>query len=442
MRGSVPKRKTKVNNKDKKIAENGLHSRPFSAKMDAMIKRFLEKRVRSIIDNNLSIMLLGPRQTGKTTFIKELFKEVDYIEYNFMKSRERRRLERDPSLIIDEIEGTDNTFIFIDEVQKVPEVLDNIQVLADQGTWVFAITGSSARKLRRKGVNLLPGRTVTFHMDALFLEEYRDRLTAGGSKEELKQLLKFGELPRVFTLVMENKKDIAEELLYSYVNTYLEEEIRAESLVRNVGAFSRFLKLAAEESGRLISFRNLSQDVGIPRAAISEYYQILVDCLIAEKIEALVPASQRGKVVKSAKYLFFDTGVVNAAAEVLGSGEFRSEYWGSLFEQWVGLAILKYIRINRLKANLYYWRDYNSREVDWVIEYRGKWLPIEVKWTDRLKSSTARHIHYFLEQFPDKAQEGFVVFTGSRPTRLSGQVKAIPFMDLVDRALNPFINAK
>lgn len=403
-----------------------------------MIKRFLESKVRDIIGNNLSIMLLGPRQTGKTTFIKELFKDVDYIEYNFMKSRERRRLERDPSLIIDEIEGVDNTFVFIDEVQKVPEILDNIQVLVDQGSRVFAITGSSARKLRRKGVNLLPGRTVTFHMDALFMEEYIERLSAGGTREELKLILKFGELPRIFTLVKENKYDIAEELLYSYVNTYLEEEIRMESLVRNVGAFSRFLRLAAEESGRLLSFRNLSQDVGVPHAAISEYYQILVDCLIAEKVEALVPASQRGKVVKSAKYLFFDTGVVNAAAEVLGSGEFRSEYWGNLFEQWVGLTILKYIRINRLKATLHYWRDYSNREVDWVIQYRDKWLPIEVKWTDQLKTSSARHLHYFLEQFPDKAQEGFVVFTGSRPTRVSSQVKAIPFTNLLDQAVKPF----
>lgn len=422
----------------KTFRENGLNSLPFSAKMEGMIKRFLKPKVQDILDNNLSIILLGPRQTGKTTFIKELFKGVDYIEYNFMNSRERRRLEQDPSLIIDEIEGVDNKFVFIDEVQKVPEILDNIQVLTDRGNRVFAITGSSARKLKRKGVNLLPGRTVSFNMDALFIEEYKDQLSAGGSKDELKKILKYGELPRLFTLVKENKTDIAEELLYSYVNTYLEEEIRAETLVRNVGDFSRFLKLAAEESGRMISFRNLSQDIGVPHTLVSEYYQILLDCMIAEKIEALVPASQRGKVVKSAKYLFFDTGVVNAAAEVLGPAEFRSEYWGNLLEQWTGLAILKYIRIHRLKSSLHYWRDYSNREIDWVVQHGDKWLPIEVKWTDQIKPSSARHLHYFLEQFPQKAQNGFILFTGSRPTRISDKVLAIPFIDLAERALKPF----
>jgi len=139
--------------------------------MEDMIDRFLKKRVQDIIDNHISIMLLGPRQTGKTTFVKELFKDLSYLEYNFMKSRLRQRFERDPSLIIDEIDGTDKTFIFIDEVQKVPEVLDNIQILIDGKEKIFAITGSSARKLKRKEINLLPGRIVSFRMDSLFWEE-------------------------------------------------------------------------------------------------------------------------------------------------------------------------------------------------------------------------------------------------------------------------------
>jgi len=411
---------------------------PFSAKMEDMIDRILKKRVRHILDNRISILLLGPRQVGKTTFIKELFKDLDYLEYNFMESRVRRRFEREPSSIIDEIEGSGKSIIFIDEVQKIPEVLDNIQVLMDREKRVFAITGSSTRKLKRKEVNLLPGRVVTFNMDPLFSGEY-DIHSSRGGQEGIKDILKFGELPRIFELASGGKPEIAVELLYTYVTTYLEEEVRAEALVRNIGAFSKFLKLAAEESGKIISFRNLSQDIGVPHTTVSEYYKILVDCLIAEKIEALVPATQRGKAVKASKYLFFDTGVANAAAEVLGPADYPSQYWGGLFEQWVGLTILKFLKINGIKARLYYWRDYNGREVDWVLEYRDKWLPIEVKWSDTVKKNAAKHLHYFLESFPAKAEQGAVVFTGTNPTRISDKVTAVPYTDLVPRLLKPFV---
>ncbi|MCP5105199.1 MAG: ATP-binding protein [bacterium] len=407
--------------------------------MDDMIDRLLKKRVLQVIDNGISVLLLGPRQAGKTTFIKELFKDLDYLEYNFMESRVRRRFERNPSLVIDEIEGAGKTFIFVDEVQKVPEVLDNIQVLIDGQKKIFAITGSSARKLKRKEVNLLPGRIVSFRMDPLSWEEYGSRLSARG-QETIKDILKFGELPRIFELVSTGKNEIAVELLYTYVTIYLEEEVRAEALVRNIGAYSRFLKLAAEESGKIVSFRNLSQDVGVPHSTISEYYKILVDCLIAERIEALVPATQRGKVVKASKYLFFDTGVTNAAAEVLGPAGYPSEYWGSLFEQWIGLTLLKFIKINGIKAKLYYWRDYNGREVDWVLEYQGKWLPIEVKWTETVKTSAAKHLNYFLDNFPKKAEQGYIIFTGTNLTRISDKVTAVPYFDLVDKILKPYFS--
>lgn len=414
-----------------------LHYFPFSAKMEGMIERVLKKRAQQIIENSISILLLGPRQAGKTTFIKELFKDMDYLEYNFMESRVRQRFERTPSLIIDEIEAGNKPVIFVDEVQKVPEVLDNIQILIDRHRKVFAITGSSARKLKRQEVNLLPGRVVTFRMNPLYWEEYAGRFSAR-RKGTIKTILKYGELPRIFELVSGGKSDIAIELLYTYVTTYLDEEVRAEALVRNIGAFSKFLKLSAEESGKIISFRNLSQDIGVSHTIVSEYYKILVDCLIAERIEALVPASQRGKVVKTAKYLFFDTGVVNASAEVLGPAEFTSEYWGSLFEQWVGQTILKYINITGIKAKLYYWRDYGGREVDWVVEYQGKWLPIEVKWAETVKKTAARHLHFFLDSFQEKAENGFVLFTGDRAARISDNVTAVPYFELIDKVIKPF----
>ena len=123
----------------------------------------------------------------------------------------------------------------------------------------------------------------------------------------------------------------------------------------------------------------------------------------------------------------------------MGPAEYLSEYWGNLFEQWVGLTILKYIKINGIKAGLYYWRDYNGREVDWVVEYQGRWLPIEVKWTEMVKNTATKHIEYFLDNFSTKASNGCIIFTGSNPTRITDRITAFPYFDLVQKVLMPFL---
>ncbi len=407
--------------------------------MVCMIKRLLNPAVLKIIEKGLSVLILGPRQTGKTTLIKEILADFDYLEYNFMNTRERKRLERDPALIIDEISGSGKKFIFIDEIQKVPELLDNIQIVMDNEKKIFLITGSSARKLKRGEVNLLPGRSITLEMFPLLYNEYSVHLK-GKDIHSIKNILKYGELPRVLSLVVAGESDIAEELLYSYVDTYLEEEIRAEALVRKIGLFSSFLKLAAEDSGRVVSFRNLSQDLGIPHQKISEYYGILEDCLIVRRIDSLVPESQRGKSMKSPKFVFFDTGVVNAASGVLGPSDYHSEYWARLFEQWAGLTISRFLRAKGLRSNLHYWRDYSGREVDWVIEYRGHWFPIEVKWGEEIRKGAAKHLNYFLDNFQDKAKKGFIVYTGRNPVKISDRIIALPWCEMSEKiyqTINP-----
>jgi len=399
--------------------------------MDSMISRLIEGRLALALKDNVSFFLLGPRQTGKTTTLTEIFRPLDHIAFNLMETKGRLKYEREPSLLSQEIAASGKKYVFIDEIQKVPVVLDDIQVLMDRERIMFALTGSSARKLRRKDVNLLPGRTLHFRMDPLIYPEYKDAL-AITNETELKRVLKHGELPGVLSLVADSREKLARELLSAYVAAYLEEEVRAEALVRRLGPFGKFLKLAAETSGGLVSMRSMAQNIGVTHATISGHFQVLEDSLVAERVESLLPAGERGKLRKSAKYVFFDTGVRNAAAEVLGPAEFTSDYWGKLFEQWVGLSILRLMRARGTAGRLRYWRDYAGREIDWVIDLGDRWLPVEVKWGENLRPGDLRHLDYFIRTYGKKVQTGYLVFTGERDRKLSDRILALSFRHFLD----------
>jgi uncharacterized protein len=395
-----------------------------------MVSRFIEKRLTDALKDNVSFFLLGPRQTGKTTTLTQIFGPLDHLALNLMETRERQKYEREPSLLGQEVAASGKKHVFIDEVQRVPSILDEVQVLIDRDKKVFALTGSSSRKLRRKGVNLLPGRALHFRMDPLVYPEYEDALPLK-SLTALKRVLRYGELPGILTLVADSREELAGELLGAYVAAYLEEEVRAEALVRNLGVFSKFLKLAAESSGGLVSMRSLAQDIGVNHATVSGHFQVLEDSLVAERIESLVPAGERGKLRKAAKFALFDTGVRNAAAEVLGPGEFPSEYWGKLFEQWVGLSLLRLMRVRGMSGRLRYWRDYSGREVDWVIDLGERWIPVEVKWGESLRPADVRHLGHFVRAYGNKVRQGYIVFTGDRDRKLDDQITALTYKDFL-----------
>ncbi|SCA63514.1 Uncharacterized protein SCG7109_AQ_00120, partial [Chlamydiales bacterium SCGC AG-110-M15] len=293
-----------------------------------MIARKLQTRISQVLGRGKSILLLGPRQTGKTTLVKLL--KPDLL-INLANPVERQAFEVDPSRLIREIEGlfegkASIPLVVIDETQKVPALLDGVQYLIDEGKAQFILTGSSARKLRRDGdVNLLPGRVIVLRMDPLTVDEMADSLPS------IEEILLHGSLPEI---INEQSFKNREEDLFSYVTTYLEEEVRAEALVRQMGTFSNFLKFAALESGLISNFHKLSQDVAISQPTINGYYQVLVDCLIAERIEPLSQSRTRKRLIKSPKFLIYDMGVRRVTA---GEGmDVPDKYMGELFEQWVG----------------------------------------------------------------------------------------------------------
>jgi predicted AAA+ superfamily ATPase len=294
------------------------------------LHRNITKQIKTALARGKSILLLGARQTGKTTAVLEQVKPD--IIYSFVDLDIRLRYEKDPALLAKELKLTlshrkDPPVIFIDEIQKIPEMMDVVQLLVDQKKAKFILTGSSVRKLRSgKTINLLPGRVVVLTMDPLHFNELPE------PKPELTDILLYGTLPHIFTEIKNTNKEID---LRSYVTTYLEEEIRAEALVRNVGHFARFLELAASESGHIVNFTKLSQEVGVAVTTISEYYQILEDCMVVFRIDPIIKSVSRRRLIKAPKFLFFDLGIRRVAANE--GVRLPEKHIALLFEKYVGL---------------------------------------------------------------------------------------------------------
>ncbi len=389
-----------------------------------LLKRTLKEKLDKVINRGKSVLLLGPRQTGKTTLIGKYPAD---LEITLLFSKIRRQYEADPDQLIREVKALSHKngrppLVIIDEVQKVPPLMDGVQYLIDKKLGQFILTGSSARKLKHgKHVNLLPGRLIQLRLDPLTIHEL------GQPLPKVEDFLLYGSLPAIR---LEENLSIREEELESYVDLYLEDEVRSEALVRDIGSFENFLRLAAIESGNIVNFEKISQDVGVARTTISSYYQILEDCLIAERIEPYTSSLTRKKLVKSPKYLFFDLGLRRLAAQEQPT--LPQKYLGSLFEQFLGLELIRWSRLQENKISLLFWRDTRGPEVDWLLKLKDYLLPIEVKWTDSPSPRDAKHLALFLRDYP-QAKKGFVVCRVPNPQVLADGIEAISWRDLYQK---------
>jgi len=386
------------------------------------IERAIDPLVRHTLDRGKSIFLFGARQTGKTTLVNRLDPQ---LTISFIRPDVRLRYEKSPALLQGEVEALAASpagklpLVVLDEVQKVPEIMDVVQDLIDRHVALFLLTGSSARKLRRHAqANLLPGRVTVLHLDPFGIKECPD--------ENLDERLLDGSLPGIVGV---RAPEDREQDLAAYVTTYLEEEIRAEAAVRHLGSFARFLELAAAESGGIVNLRKLASEIGVAHTTIGGYYQILEDCLIAERVEPLSASATRKKLTRSDRFLFFDLGVRRLAARE-GRRIPRSQ-WGMLFEQFVGLELLRFFRSRQRAVKVRFWRDPDGPEVDWVLDCDGTYLPIEVKYTDSPDAGDARHLHCFLSEYPTFGQ-GYVVCRVPRKTKISDRVTALPWQTFLD----------
>lgn len=388
------------------------------------IPRTLEERIRHTLKRGKSVLLLGARQTGKTTLISRFAHD---LVVSFVHPDVRQRYEKSPHLLKGEVEALTvkgagmRPLVILDEVQKVPLILDVVQDLIDREKADFILTGSSARKLRRGvQVNLLPGRVSAFRLDPFSLGEF--------PAKDLEERLMYGSLPGI--LSVEETQD-REEDLESYVTVYLEEEVRAEAVVRNLGHFARFLELAASESGGIVNLRKLSQEIGVSHTTIGAYYQILEDCLIIERVEPLARSKTRKKLTKSEKYLFFDLGVRRLAARE--GPKLSRDALGRIFEQFIGLELLRLSHLSGHGLKIRFWRDPDGPEVDWVVDKDGVYTPIEVKLTANPVAADTRHLEVFLSEHK-AARFGFLVCQVPRKVKLSERVFALPWQAIGETA--------
>lgn len=372
-------------------------------------------RTLSLTAYNHSLFLFGPRQTGKTFLIKHTLKPDLYID--LLKQKEFFRYAKDVSLLSDEVGAIrkDDPLVVIDEIQRLPELLNEVHSLIEElrGSQ-FVLTGSSARKLRRGGVNLLGGRALTLHLFPLTHEELGDKFV-------LKDALQYGTLPKIaMELDILNKS----RFLKTYVETYLKEEIQQEALTRNVPAFARFLELAAFENGNIINYSNISREVGVYSNTIKEYFQILQDTLIGFFLHPYT-RSHRAKLVAHPKFFFFDTGIVTTLKNQLSMELVPSSPpFGNAFEHWCLVELKRLLDYRERAANLSFFRTTDGAEVDIIIEFQDKIWAVEIKSGTAPKSSDVRGLKSFIEDH--KYQRALCVCQTPRTYKI-GNIEFIPW---------------
>ncbi len=412
--------------------------------------RFLEGALSGPVSRNKVRLLFGARQTGKTRLLRQVLAGPGTRFYDLLDSAERRRFEADPAAFTREVEALPASIrtIVVDEIQKVPSLLDEVQGLFDAAPrrFQFYLTGSSARRLRSRSANLLPGRSHSHRLHPVCAWETAMEARSGaealpaprqpgmgpGSRagrparpfpaQGLDRLLQLGSLPGV----RGEGATTAQATLAAYVEHYLEEEIRREAVVRDLGPFVVFLRLAAADSGRQINVARLSQESGVPASSVKNYYQVLVDTFVGHWMTPYAGRTRK-RLLAAPRFFLFDVGVRNAAAEMPVERRVADDRGGPLLEHWVAQELIARASYSGRGHRVSFWRTTYGVEVDFVWESPREDVPIEVKWTARPRPVDARHLETFLDEFPGRARRGLLVCRCPEPQQLTDRVRAIPW---------------
>lgn len=338
-----------------------------------------------------SMFLFGPRQTGKTSLINTTLQPDLFI--NLLDYDSYMRYSTDFSLLVKEVDrlANDRALVVIDEIQKRPELLNAVQLLIDRKKMIkFILTGSSARKLKKTGVNLLGGRATTAYLYPLIQDELKELFI-------LDDVLRYGSLPKIY---LESNLPEKMRLLKSYVDTYLREEIAQEALVRNLPAFTRFLELAADENGNVLNFQKIAREIGLHSKTVREYFQILEDTLIGKMVYPYKQSARR-RLISHPKFYFFDCGIVTALRRGLQKELIRASVeYGRAFEHWAFLELTATIDYYEMEARLNFYRTADGTEVDFVIEKGLELWAVEVKASQNPALSSLRGLRTFLKEHP------------------------------------------
>lgn len=364
-----------------------------------------------------SAFLFGPRMTGKTFLLRTLPAAL-YID--LLDAEVELRFKQTPRLFWEQVSALkDKTLVVLDEVQRVPTLLDYVQKGIEEKQLLFVLSGSSARKLRRGGANLLGGRAKDLKLHPLTKEEL-------GGHFDIKDACQFGTLPKVAQFLAAHDKEEARSLLRSYATTYVKEEIQAEALTRNVGAFQRFLQVAVQDNAQVLEFANISRECSVPSSTVKEYYSILEDSLLGN---FLWPWDRSERKKARPKFYFFDCGVVRAIQNRLNDPPTPAEL-GFLFETWF-VRELHRLRDYGDKAHEFsFWRE-GRHEIDLLITGgHGPLLAIECKaGHDPLSAQTVRA---FRARFP-KVPLVVASLHDQVSRRLETAVDLLPWTEVLER---------
>lgn len=353
-----------------------------------------------------SILLLGPRGTGKTKWAKSNFSNAIYLDLLLFDLY--KELLSNPSRLENFIPKGFTDFIIIDEVQKIPELLNEVHRLIEDRKLKFLLTGSSARSLRRKGVNLLAGRAIHYNMHPFLPQEL-------GKDFDLTKAIQYGLLP------LSSTSDKPNQYLDTYVEIYLREEVLQEGLTRNIGSFARFLEIASFSQGSVINYSEIAREVSVNRQVVSNYFTILEDLLLAHWIQPFTKRAKR-RLVMNAKFYFFDVGVYRSLRP-RGPIDSDAETDGFALET-LFLQCLRAINdYNNLGYNIYFWHTATGLEVDFVAYGQYGFCAFEIKRTQTITPKILRGLQAFAVDYPEAKL--YLIYMGKR-REYHGNIEAIP----------------
>lgn len=372
-----------------------------------------------------SFFLFGARGTGKTTLLRQQYPDALYI--NLLRSEEEEALSKTPGSIRDRVAASSgNQKIIIDEIQKLPKLLDEVHQMIEEGHDRFILTGSSARKLKRGAGNLLGGRAS---YRALFPFTHIELQ----NKFDLDQALEFGTLPRLSH--MEDRESKV-DYLQSYVRTYIKEEIQVEQLVRNLDPFRGFLEVAAQMNGKILNYSKIERDVGASVKTIQNYYQILIDTHLGFTVNGF-HESWRKQLSQSPKFYFFDLGVTRALARRAQLGLASSSFeYGDLFEQFIVCECFRMNEYLNLEYKFTYLRSKDGVEIDLIIDRPGmQRAMVEIKSSTNIQEEDLSHIIQFKKEHPKV--EAYCL-SRDLHKKMIANVKCLPWkLGLTELGLNP-----
>ncbi len=360
-----------------------------------------------------SFFLLGPRQTGKSFWLHHFYHDNIYID--LLKTDVRLKYMQKPHLLREELQYSKKTFVIIDEIQLCISLLDEIHWLIENSKISFCLCGSSARKIRRAGANMLGGRAITKEFYGLSINEIGDSF-------DLERFLNHGYLPNHYL------EDDPAPLINAYINNYLKEEILEEGLTRSLPTFSSFLESLSFSDTEPINFTNIASDCGVTSPTVKEYAQILVDTLLGRYLPAYIKREKR-KVVRSPKFYFYDIGLVNFLNK-RGRLVVGSELFGKAFENWIFHELQVYNSYCNRYFNYSYWKLTSGVEVDFIVNNME--YAIEAKSSKKITKEHLKGLRQIIEDHP-KIKKRIVVCLEDTPRITSDGIEIIPYKEFFSR---------